>query len=557
MRSMTDLSVKDTTAARATREIMERLLMSVVREGPGVVAPESGGLSLIPPGSPPLYVPIGHYYSMRRFDLADWPRAGGVNGTTVESVEELLRLLHPNLKDDARARLLAEVENSRANTESSLRALEATGIGEPGQGTLADWEGRVWMGHPLHPGARLRSGLDETDNRRFGPEWQVTLELPLIEIPREDLVLEGELEATLASLYPGLPREERLAVPVHPWAAERDLPSRFAEQFQSGRWKLSSHRPLRARPSMSFRSVILEGGDFHLKLPVAVQTTGATRTVSVSAAHNGPLMSHFLGQLWQLHGVSKKLNRLSLMAESASFRLAEHGDNNRFLAGLLRRGPGPSVDGKRWLLPAAALLEPRENPLFARAASHYGLTPRQLWSDYVNALVPPVAFLCGRLGVALEAHPQNVVVEFSGPAGQRPEVRFHYRDLGGIRLHAEQLRRGLAQMELEIEVPTLYPGSATATNSLRDLSSKFIYSLLQNHLGELLRAIVRHTGDDETPYWETVRTVLETHRAALGEDLAERVFADEWDLKAMWRMRIDSAVTEYTYAPVANPWSRA
>ncbi len=533
--------------------------MSVVREGPGVVAPESGGLSLKPPGAPALFVPIRNYYSMRRFDLADWPRRGGAAGTTVESVDELLALLHPNLKDDQRRRLLAEVENSRSNTESSLRAQDELGLGEPGQGSLADWEGRVWMGHPLHPGARLRSGLDEADNRRYGPEWQACLELPLVEIPREDLVLEGELEATLATLYPGLPREERLAVPVHPWAAERDLPHRFAEQFQSGRWKLSSHPALGARPTMSFRSVILDGQDFHLKLPVAVQTTGATRTVSVSAAHNGPLMSHFLGQLWQTHEISKKVTRLKLMAESASFRLADHGDNNRFLAGLLRRGPGPEVDGKRWLLPAAALLEPRENPLFARAAAYYSLSPAELWGEYISALLPPVAFLCGSLGVALEAHPQNVVVEFSGPPGQRPKVSFHYRDLGGIRLHDGQLRRGLEELGLhdKLQIPRLYPGSATATDSLRDLASKFIYSLLQNHLGELLRAIVRHTGESESTYWEQVRQSLEAHRASLGDDLARRVFADEWDLKAMWRMRIDSAVTEYTYAPVANPWSRA
>lgn len=533
--------------------------MSVAREGPGLTACRSGGLSLSTPDGVELFVPVENRYSMRRFDLADWPRRGGADGEPVRSVEALLDLLHPGLEQQQRSRLLSEIENSRLNTESSLRALQTMGAGEPGRGSLADWEGRVWMGHPLHPGARLRSGLEEADNRRYGPEWQARLELPLIEIPREDLVLEGEFEATLATLYPGLPREERLAVPVHPWAADRDLTARFAESFRSGRWKLSSHPPLAARPTMSFRSVILDGEDFHLKLPVAVQTTGATRTVSVSAAHNGPLMSHFLGQLWQTQDVSKKVASLKLMAETASFRLAEHGDNNRFLAGLLRRGPGPEVDGKRWLLPAAALLEPRENPLFARAAAYYNLSPSELWGEYVSALLPPVAFLCGRLGVALEAHPQNVVVEFSGPPGQRPEVSFHYRDLGGIRLHHDQLRRGLEELGLDekLQVPTLYPGSATATDSLRDLSSKFIYSLLQNHLGELLRALVRHTGESESPYWERVRETLESHRAWLGDDLARRVFADEWDLKAMWRMRIDAAVTEYTYASVINPWSRA
>ena len=79
--------------------------------------------------------------------------------------------------------------------------------------------------------------------------------------------------------------------------------------------------------------------------------------------------------------------------------------------------------------------------------------------------------------------------------------------------------------------------------------------MLQNHLGGLSRAVVRCTGEAEAPYWEAVRDTLEEHRHLLGEDLGARVFASAWDLKAMWRMRLDAAVTEYTFAPVANPWS--
>lgn len=547
---MTRLDNPAPPTARAILEIMERLLMSRLREEPADMGPEADGLSLrCESGS--LFLPLGRRYSMGRFDLADWPRVG-IAGPEVQNLAELLDLLYPRLDPVRRQRLLDELENSRSNCESSLLAERELGWGQPGQGSLADWEGRVWLGHPLHPGARLRSGVEVADQRRYGPEWLPLLALPVLEVPREDLVLEGEWETLVAADHPELVQPGHLGLPVHPWAASRDLAERFSAPLASGRWRFSSHT-LRARPTCSFRTVILEDSGLHLKLPVAVQTTGATRTVSVAAAHNGPLMTAFLDRLWEEPSARPHLRRLHLMGEPGSVRLQGHGDNNRFLAAILRRSPGGGVG--RWLLPAAALLEPRSQPLFVRAASHYALSPLALWSLYVRTLIPPLAYLCGRLGLALEAHPQNVVVDLRGAAGKTPDIHFHYRDLGGIRLHSGRLKQGLKGLGEDLTPPVLLAGSATATESSRDLASKFLYSLLQNHLGELSRAVVRCTGEAEAPYWEAVRDTLEEHRHLLGEDLGARVFAPAWDLKAMWRMRLDAAVTEYSYAPVANPWS--
>lgn len=352
----------------------------------------------------------------------------------------------------------------------------------------------------------------------------------------------------------------RCLLPVHPWQAEHDLPTRFAAEFASGALRLTN-LSIPARPTMSFRSVVLEtevGGDYHLKLPVAVQTTGATRTVSVAATQNGPLMSRFLERLFCLSELRETnlFEHLHLMAEPASFHFADKDpDRCRFLSAVLRRGPEEgSVSTNRWLLPAAALFEPKANPLFLRAAEYYGIEPLALFTRYSRCLLPAQAFLCGSLGIALEAHPQNIVVEFRGPKGQAPDVHFWYRDLGGIRLHPVRLGEALTERGWNdrLEVPQFWPGSATSTDSIRDLSSKFVYSILQNHMGELIRAIARQ-GHPEEAYWAVVHDVLDEHRALLGEDLASRVFAQEWDLKAMWTMRLDSAVTEYTFCPVKNP----
>lgn len=557
MREMTST----VTQEKATLRAMERILMAVVREELVPAVRTEEGLRLESVG---IIVPVSRFYTMGRFDLGGWPVCGHT-GKALEDLKTLAERLHSDVSPETFTRLLAELTNSRDNLEDSLSAQESLGIGSPGEGDLADWEGRVWEGHPLHPGNRLRSGVTIEQDRRFGPEWQVRFPLYLLELPVEDLVVRGALWNELSRLYPEVEafsgRGDRVAVPVHPWAAENDLPRRFEDQFRSQRFRWLEPSNVWARPCMSFRSVVLHSTDgpvgAHLKLPVAVQTTGATRTVSVSAAHNGPLMSRFLQNLWKqdLPEVRTRLSGLSLMLEAASFHLRDSGnDQARFLAGILRRGA--ATQGGGWLLPVAALLEPRENPLFVRAASHYGMEPLHLWKSYCQALLPPQVFLCGRLGIALETHPQNVVVEFLGEVGEAPKVVFHYRDLGGIRMHSTCLRDGLRSLGLDqhLDVPEFWPGSATSTDSLRELSSKFIYSLLQNHLGELIRAIVRSTGESESSYWEIVEQVLESQRGQFGTDLAERVFNPVWDFKSMWRMRIDSAVTEYTFAPVANPW---
>ena len=541
---------------RATLETMERLLGCAVREGLVMVLDQGHTLLLrVDDQDSGLRVPLGRRYGLERFDLRGWP----VNVETGEEVTRLDRLvdrLHPGAPAELRHRLLGELENSRVTMEESLAALETLGPGQPGTGSLAEWEGRVWLGHPLHPGARLRSGMGVAEHHAYGPEWQVALELPLLEIPSEDLVIAGDFSDRLARLFPACaPPTGKSLVPVHPWAWKHDLPRRFESQFRDRRWRLSEIAPLPARPTMSLRSVILESphGQAHLKLPLAVQTTGATRTVSPAATHNGPELSRLLTALWATP-VARHLDGLHLMGEPASFRLADDSSGQaRFLAGILRESPGLTVDHSRWLLPAAALLEPRENPLFSRAAAYYAQTPRQLWRAYIQALLPPLAFLCGRMGIALEGHPQNIVAEFRGAPEQRPEIHFHYRDLGGIRLHSGQLEGALRELELSLDPPSFWPGSATSTDSMRDLTSKFIYSVLQNHLGELSRAVVRSGQDEEALYWQDVREVLEGCRDSMGADLAGRVFAFDWDLKAMWRMRIDWAVTEYSYAPVRNP----
>lgn len=541
----------------AAREILERLVTACARERlvPCQITESAIHLAGL------ISIPVERFYTMERLDLAALP-SDYPESECDDLFSWFLDTLFPSLSPDKRSSLLEELENSYLNMALSLEALNTLGEGEIGREDLADWEGKVWCGHPLHPGARLRSGVSVEENLAYGPEWKARLELKLLSVPEQGIHQIGDFTHRLLRLFPSLGPGEagRVLVPVHPWQAAHDLPVRFKSRFDSGELYFREET-IPARPTMSFRTLILEsevGQDYHLKLPVAVQTTGATRTVSVASTYNGPLMSGFLTRLMNLpiFAESQLFHHLHLMAEPASFYLKTGSENeSRFCAGILRDGPGMKrIRGPRQVMPVAALLEPRDNPLFVRLARYYGLAPITLFTNYCRRLLPAQAFLCGQMGVALESHPQNMLVDFRGLPGTSPDIYFWYRDLGGIRLHAGRLRQALHERGWDdtLEAPEFWPGSATATDSERDLSSKFVYSLLQNHLGELIRAISR-TGMDESELWSVVSEVLNDHRKLLGHDLETRVFAPEWDLKAMWTMRIDSAVTEYTYQPVRNP----
>lgn len=577
---------------------MERLLLCAVRENliPATLDPHKITL-LSPSGQAILQVPVQSWYTLKRFDLASWPTLAE-SQQKVTSIDALMACLHPQLDTQTIKRLTSELSQSLQTMSSSLDAQAQHGLGVPGHGSLADWEARIWLGHPLHPVARRRTGMSSADSRRFGAEWLVKFKLPLLEVPHEDLIIEGDFLARMAQLFPSSFQGSKNAlIPIHPWAKEVDLPQRFAQYFQSKRWRWSPAPALDARPSLSLRTVILEGSSclLHLKLPLAVETTGALRTISAAAAHNGPLLSALLHQLWcappvQTLGI---LKNLSLMSETASFRLADdHQGQARYLAGILRELsatdiaespchdvahryltsqsiPGPPQAPpsdlaqeprsqsllKHWLVPAAALLEPRENPLFLRVAAHLKHTPFELWQEYVKTLLPPLAFLTGQLGIAFEAHLQNIVVAFPPATSNKPQLHFLYRDLGGIRIQPSRLRQGIHAWALTLQPFKLDPGSAICTESSQELTSKFLYSTLQNHLGELLRAIIRVERSSEAPYWAVVRDVLKDNRSFLGTDLLARVFNRTWDLKAMWSMRVQQAITEYTFVPVPNPWT--
>ena len=74
------------------------------------------------------------------------------------------------------------------------------------------------------------------------------------------------------------------------------------------------------------------------------------------------------------------------------------------------------------------------------------------------------------------------------------------RDLGAVRILPERLASRESRW-------TLVPGSAILADDLDDLRNKVYYSFFQNHLAELIVAIVRHFEIDERLFWDEVAAV--------------------------------------------------
>jgi siderophore synthetase component len=214
-------------------------------------------------------------------------------------------------------------------------------------------------------------------------------------------------------------------------------------------------------------------------------------------------------------------------------------------------------------MPAAALTA--ESPLGSGPivlelidayARQHGLTNRleatvRFLRRYVEVSVPGFLTIMTRYGIALEGHMQNSVCVFHDGELSRMLVR----DLGAVRILPERLAR--EQLTLE-----LLPGSAIRAVDVDDMRNKVYYSFFQNHLAELIVAIVRHLDMDEQLLWSEVAAVARRTFAALktvqgleqtAADNEAALFCPTLSLKALATMRLRDFVTDYAFAKVANP----
>lgn len=535
------------------RGIAARLLVSAVREGlcggsvrggALVLDGDAEGLPLHAPGA--LGLPVVELATPRPPWLED-PRALWDRIAAGLSLAAAARgRVEQELVDSAFNLALAHL--AAARRPSWARA-------HPHDPRATDPEHWVTEGHPWHPMTKTRLGLGLAEHARLAPELVAETPLRAVDVRASLAQVTTALVERLAPWLGSAP-SGWVRLPVHgrqlPRLARR-LRDRFGRDVvpvpgvhASGRSLLSLRTAAFAAPGV---------GPLHLKLALGVHTTSARRVVSPMSVHNGPRVSALLAAI---QAADRECAGIRIAAETLTGGLLAHVDGAAELGVIVRDGRdfvGPT-GAPAWVCAGLGEASPLDGRTgVARLAEGFEGTPpqraRAMLEQYLARLLPPLLRLHVAHGVALEGHLQNTLVHAvdGRPAG------FVVRDLGGIRIHGPRLAAAGHAL-------ALHPGSFIVTDDLAELQGKLAHTLFHAHLGTLFRwvedalalpcaegwAIARRCVIECLQRWSTDAGLRPACEADGNAWLAPRVRA-----KALLRMRIDDASSDYAYTEVDNP----
>lgn len=284
----------------------------------------------------------------------------------------------------------AELGNSVASLALS-RADRADGV----PGTYAaswEWEQRITDGHPYHPNCRSRPGFSVAEQFSYAPEHRPSVELGLVAV-------DG---AVVTGAWPKWLRDgDRTLIPVHPWQSAHVLDAEVQEGFA-------------ARPLMSLRTLAVPDGP-QVKTALSARLTSSVRDISVYSVETADTVSAFMEELTARLDAPLHVTRTLGAATAGSAELAA----------VVRESPDEYAGPGERCVPVGAL------PLTR-------LPEKPAWLAEFTRLVLGVGLRLLELGVALEAHGQNLLVvldEADAP------VRLVYRDLADIRVGPARLTR--------------------------------------------------------------------------------------------------------------------
>ncbi|MBV7697472.1 IucA/IucC family protein [Streptomyces sp. TRM70350] len=300
-----------------------------------------------------------------------------------------------------------------AELDHSVASLALSRAGQPPRpeewpGSDWEWEQRVVDGHPYHPNCRSRPGFSVAEQLAHAPEHRPLVGLGLVPVPAEACLVTGA--------WPERMRDgRRVLVPVHPWQAAHVL-KRPCEE------RLTGH------PLMSLRTLALDAG-VHVKTALSARLTSSVRDISVPSVAASMTLSAFAEELAActdglLH-VTRTLGAVT--------------DGSPDLAAVLRESPQEYRRPGERVLPVAAL-------------ATTGLPASAAWLGDFARLALGVGLRLLELGVALEAHGQNLLVVLSATGAP---ARLVYRDLADIRVSPARLaRHGIPVPELPARILT-------------------------------------------------------------------------------------------------------
>jgi siderophore synthetase component len=486
-----------------------------------------------------------------------------------------------------RARFTSELtSNDRTAGDNVLRWAVRRAAADPAFSPLALFEQAVVDGHPLHPCARVRGGMNAQELLSYAPEWADEVTVRIVAIARSSFIRPSLTQRGLTDeLRHGHPQAAEAAaahlrdlrrdpagyelLPVHPWQLRRVLHDRYPGALADGRIIVIPRARIPARPLLSLR-MLAPAADrraAHLKTSIDVRLTTAIRVVSPAAVHNGPIMSALLAEISRRErGFGGRLISVVELA-SGSYRPApdEPADAAASFAAVIRESPECHVGEGEVALPVAALAARSPltgRPLFAdvldELASIRGYSRSEaaghFLARYCDRMMQPLFALLSRWGVALEPHGQNAIVVLRDGL----PTRLLYRDFGSIRVSPARLARW------SVRPPALI--GALPTDDEDELRTALFFPLLVTNLGQVVATLAR-VGDTELArLWRLVARYCRSAYATLTADPAIAVQAsrDEAALfgptlpaKSMLRVQLFDNPHAPQWVAVPNPLAAA
>ncbi len=446
---------------------------------------------------------------------------------------------------------------------------------------FADAEQALLLGHMVHPTPKSRSEMSAAAVAAYSPELAARFQLHWLAVDasavehdsatgtpaprlaerllRDDPAVDGAaLDRALA------PLGERVLVPAHPWELAHLRASDPAVRALLDDGTLVDLGPLGAAvaPTTSLRTVCHEGWPWQLKFSLHVRVTNSMRVtlpkelrraveaarlleteVGARAAALAPAFTMLQdpAYLAVCHD-GRLIDGLSVLLREHRWPAASSADVSAVTT-LCQDHPHGGRSRLGQIVEAIAEREGREEDRVARA----------WFGRYCDVVIVPIVRLFGDLGLCMEPHQQNVLLELE----EGWPAHGVYRDSQGY-FHREAAHD---------DIGAIVPGIGEASESIfpETLADERLvyYPFLNNALG-VINALGVAGCIDETVLLRDLRALLERERARGARypaTLLDRLLDDErWPCKANLRTRIgdlDELAGDFAeqsvYVTIPNP----
>ncbi|HCX9536903.1 TPA: D-ornithine--citrate ligase SfaD, partial [Staphylococcus aureus] len=559
-----------------------------------------------------LYAPITGEHAFDRIDVEGpfYIKDDITNTITrVHHPNEILECIlieAPDLKNAASDQFQQDLINSATNMTFAIsyQALSMQhdsaplfNIIENSEDSYLRSEQAVIEGHPLHPGAKLRKGLNALQTFLYSSEFNQPIKLKIVLIHSKlsrTMSLSKDYDTTVHQLFPDLIKQlENEFTPnfnfndyhimiVHPWQLDDVLHSDYQAEADK-ELIIEAKHTLDYYAGLSFRTLVPKYPAMspHIKLSTNVHITGEIRTLSEQTTHNGPLMTRILNDILEKDVIFKSYAS-TIIDEVAGIHFYNEQDEVDYqterseqLGTLFRKNIYQMIPQEVTPMIPSSLVATypfnNESPIVtlikryqsAASLSDFESSAKSWIETYSKALLGLVIPLVTKYGIALEAHLQNAIATFRKD-GLLDTM--YIRDFEGLRIDKAQLN------EMGYSTSHFHEKSRILTDSKTSVFNKAFYSTVQNHLGELILTISKASNDSnlERHMWYIVRDVLDnifdqlvlsTHKSnQVNEnrinEIKDTMFAPFIDYKCVTTMRLEDEAHHYTYIKVNNPLYR-